>query len=128
VTEARRELGRAGEAAAQAYLRRRGVKILAANFRCAAGEIDLIGRDGDTIVFAEVKTRLSLAFGPPEMAVHIRKQRQIVRTAEWFLAERRLKDVSCRFDVLGITFPEADESPRIEWVRDAFPAEGLWVW
>ncbi len=128
MTEARRELGEAGEATAQAFLCRRGMKILATNFRCAAGEIDLIGREGNTIVFVEVKTRLSLAFGPPKMAVHIRKQRQIVRAAEWFLAERRLKDVPCRFDVLGVTFPEADESPRIEWVRDAFPAEGLWVW
>ncbi len=128
MTEARRALGEAGEATAQAFLRRRGVKILATNFRCAAGEIDLIGRDGDTIVFVEVKTRLSLAFGPPEMAVHIRKQRQIVRAAQWYLAERRMQDVSCRFDVLGVTFPEEDEAPRIAWVRDAFPAEGLWVW
>jgi putative endonuclease len=127
VSETRRELGEAGEAAAQAFLRQRGVKILAANFRCKAGEIDLVGQDGETVVFAEVKTRLSLAFGPPELAVHIRKQRQIVRTAEWFLAAKRLGDISCRFDVLAVTFPEEDEAPHIEWVRDAFPAEGLWV-
>lgn len=127
MSEARRELGQAGEAAARDFLRRRGLAILAANFRCAAGEIDLVGRDGETIVFVEVKTRLSLAFGPATLAVHFRKQRQIVRAAEWFLAERRLGDVPCRFDVLAVTFPEADEAPQIEWVRDAFPAEGLWV-
>lgn len=127
MSEARRELGEAGEAAAQAFLRRRGVRILAANFRCRAGEIDLIGQDGETVVFAEVKTRLSLAFGPPGLAVHLRKQRQIVRAAEWFLAAKRLGDVPCRFDVLAVTFPEEDEAPHIEWVRDAFPAEGLWV-
>jgi putative endonuclease len=61
------------------------------------------------------------------MAVHIRKQRQIIRAAQWYLAERKLPDLPCRFDVLGVTFPESDEEPRIEWVRDAFPAEGLWV-
>jgi putative endonuclease len=127
VTEARRALGQAGEAAARAFLERRGLTILAANYRCKAGEIDLIGLDGTTVVFA-VKTRLTLRFGPPETAVHIRKQRQIVRAAEWFLAERRLRDVPCRFDVLGVTFPEEDEVPEIAWVRDAFPAEGLWVW
>ena len=127
MSEARRELGQSGEAAASAFLQRRGMTILAANFRCAAGEIDLIGQENETVVFVEVKTRRSVAFGPPKLAVHLRKQRQIVRAAEWFLAARRLTDVPCRFDVLGVTFPEADEDPRIEWVRDAFPAEGLWV-
>ncbi|MBI4537827.1 MAG: YraN family protein [candidate division NC10 bacterium] len=128
MTEARRAVGRSGEDVAREFLERRGFTILAANFRCAAGEIDLIGRDSKTLVFVEVKSRTSDAFGPPKLAVHRRKQRQIVRAAEWFLAERRLTDVACRFDVLAVNFPEEDEPPRIEWVRDAFPAEGLWVW
>jgi putative endonuclease len=128
VTEARRTLGRKGEAAARAFLERRGVRILAANYTCAAGEIDLIGRERDAILFVEVKTRTSEAFGPPELAVTERKQRQIVRSAQWFLADQRFPEVACRFDVLAVTFTHDDERPRIHWVRDAFPAEGVRVW
>ncbi len=124
MTEARRALGQQGEAEARRYLERRGVRILAVNFSCTAGEIDLIGQDGDTLLFIEVKTRVSAAFGPPHLAVHRRKQRQIARAAQWFLAEKRLGEVDCRFDVLAVTFPEERTNPHIEWVRDAFPAEG----
>jgi putative endonuclease len=128
VTQARRALGQKGEAAARAYLERHGVRILAANYTCPAGEIDLVGQERDGILFIEVKTRTSAAFGPAQGAVHHRKQQQIVRTAEWFLAERRLRDVACRFDVVAVTVLDDGELPRIDWVRDAFPAEGVRVW
>ena len=128
VTEARRALGKLGEAAAAAYLQRNGVRILAANFACAAGEIDLIGREREALLFVEVKTRTSEAFGPPHLAVHQRKQRQIVRVAQWFLAERRMPETACRFDVVAVTFPPGEETPRIHWVRNAFPEEGVQVW
>jgi len=127
VTEARQALGKKGEAAARVYLERRGVHILAANYTCAAGEIDLIGREREALLFIEVKTRTSEAFGPPQLAVHQRKQRQIVRAAQWFLAERRVSDVACRFDVVAVTI-RGDERLQIHWVRDAFPAEGVRVW
>jgi putative endonuclease len=128
VSEARQALGKSGEAAARAYLERRGLRILAANFSCAAGEIDLVGRDRDTVVFIEVKTRRSDAFGPPQLAVHQRKQQQIVRAAQWFLAERQFPEVACRFDVLAVTFSKRADPPRIDWLQDAFPAEGVRVW
>jgi putative endonuclease len=128
VTATRQALGKKGERAARAFLERRGVRILAANYACAAGEIDLIGKERETILFVEVKTRTSAAFGPPQLAVHRRKQRQIVRAAEWFLSERRLPDVACRFDVLAVTYPRDEDAPAIQWVRDAFPAEGVRVW
>ena len=128
MTEARRALGKKGEAAARTYLERHGVRILVGNFACAAGEIDLIGQERDALLFIEVKTRTSDAFGPPHLAVHYRKQQQIVRTAQWFLAERRMPEVSCRFDVLAVTFAKGEEAPRIDWLRDAFPAEGVRVW
>ena len=127
VTEARQALGKKGEAAARAYLEQHGVRILAANYACAAGEIDLIGREREALLFIEVKTRTSDAFGPPQLAVHQRKQRQIVRAAQWFLAERRLSEVACRFDVVAVTVL-GDEVPHIHWLRDAFPAEGVRVW
>ena len=128
MTGRRQEVGRRGEEAARAFLKRRGVRILAENFTCAAGEIDLIGRDVDSLVFFEVKARTSEAFGPPHLAVHRRKQRQIVRAAQWYLAEQRIKDVACRFDVLAVTFLEEGGTAQVEWVRDAFPAEGEEVW
>ena len=128
MTDARQALGRKGETAARLHLERCGVRILAANYACAAGEIDLIGKEGDAILFVEVKTRTSEAFGPPHLAVHQRKQRQIVRVAQWFLAERRLHETACRFDVLAVTFLNDEVTPRIQWVRDAFPAEGVRVW
>ena len=127
MTEARQALGRKGEAAARAYLEQHGVRILAANYSCTAGEIDLIGREREALLFIEVKTRSSEAFGPPQLAVHQRKQRQIVRAAQWFLAERRLSEVACRFDVVAVTVL-GDGVPHIHWLRDAFPAEGVRVW
>ncbi len=128
VTDRRKAVGRQGEDAARAFLKRRGVRIIAENFTCAAGEIDLVGRDRGTLVFVEVKTRTSGAFGPPHLAVHRQKQRQIVRAAQWYLAEQRMADVACRFDVLAVTFPDDVGSPRIDWVQNAFPAEGEEVW
>jgi putative endonuclease len=124
----RQALGRQGEAAAREYLARRGIRILVENFACAAGEVDLIGREKDVLVFIEVKSRTSNAFGPPHLAVHRRKQRQIVRAAQWYLAEQRTPDAPSRFDVLAVTFPRAGGPPRIDWVKDAFPAEGVEVW
>ncbi len=128
MTLARQALGKKGEAAARTYLERHGVRIVEANYACAVGEIDLIGRERDALLFIEVKTRTSEAFGPPHLAVHERKQRQIVQTAQWFLAERRLADVACRFDVVAVTFARDGDLPRIQWLQDAFPAEGARVW
>ena len=124
----RKAVGRHGEAAARAFLERRGIRILAENFTCPAGELDLVGRERGTLVFIEVKTRTSDAFGPPHLTVHRKKQRQIVRAAQWYLAEQRRPDVACRFDVLAVTLPQDGGAPRIEWVKDAFPAEGQEVW
>jgi putative endonuclease len=128
VTGHRQALGRRGEAAAREYLTRRGVRILVENFTCAAGEVDLIGREKGVLVFIEVKARTSNAFGPPHLAVHRRKQRQIVRAAQWYLAEQRTPDAPSRFDVLAVTFRGDGSRPRIDWVKDAFPAEGVEVW
>ncbi len=128
MTDDRQELGRRGESAARAYLKRRGIRVLVANYACAAGEIDLIGQVPDTLIFFEVKTRTSGAFGPPHLAVHYRKQRQIVRAAQWYLAEQRIADVGCRFDVIAVTFAGDDKVPHIDWVQDAFPAEGVRLW
>lgn len=128
VTGHRQALGRQGETAARDYLTRRGIRILVENYTCAAGEVDLIGREKGVLVFIEVKARTSNTFGPPHLAVHRRKQRQIVRAAQWYLAEQRTPDAPSRFDVLAVTYRKDGRPPRIDWVKDAFPAEGVEVW
>jgi putative endonuclease len=104
---------------AAAFLRRRGYRIVERNFRCRAGEIDLIARDGDTLVFVEVRARASARFGAAIENVTVAKQRQVARVARWYLAQcREVAPPPCRFDVVGITGDE------VEHIRDAFYADG----
>lgn len=128
MTEARRRLGQRGEEVARAFLEARGVRIAEANFSCPAGELDLVGREGATLLFIEVKSRASKVEVSPQYAVHRRKQRQIARAAQWYLATRRLTDAACRFDVLAVTFRGAGAPPHVDWIRDAFPVEGVDLW
>ncbi len=107
--------GQTAEAAAAAYLVSEGLQLLASNYRCRMGEIDLILRDGDTVVFAEVRLRRSKAFGGAAESIDRRKQAHIVAAARHYLAGKRWPQ--CRFDVVLMD----DLGPsRIEWIRDAF--------
>jgi putative endonuclease len=99
----RNEVARRGEDAAAAFLTRIGMTVVERNWRCSAGEIDIIARDGDSLVFVEVKTRRSDRAGTGEEAVSPTKQRRIVRLAETYL--RSANDGTCdevRFDVVAI--------------------------
>jgi putative endonuclease len=98
----RSSIARRGEDAAADYLVRHDLTIIDRNWRCRAGEIDIVALDGKTIVFCEVKTRRSLAAGTPEEAVDRRKQRRIVRLAEHYLGRAGLEGVDARFDVIAI--------------------------
>jgi putative endonuclease len=95
-------VGRTGEEIALKYLRRKKYEIVETRFRFARGEIDIIARDRKTLVFVEVKMRMSDAFGRPEEAVTPGKQQQIRKVAQGYLLKRRLADVDCRFDVISI--------------------------
>ena len=92
--------GAAGEDAACRYLETKGLAIIARNYRRPCGEIDIIARDGQTLVFAEVKKRASGAFGGPLAAVTPAKQRKITLTAECYVKENAPKFDSIRFDVI----------------------------
>ena len=105
-------LGARGEQAAAAYLEGEGYQILYRNYRFGRGEIDLIAREGRTIVFVEVKTRSSNRYGEPEEAVTAGKVRRIRRIASAFLAERRIGECDCRFDVVAVMFEEGRASVR----------------
>ena len=116
-----RLLGRSGEREAAKFLRRKGMRILARNYRGPAGEIDLIARDGDTLVFVEVKTRRE---GVPAEAVTLEKQRNLTLTAMHFLRRYRALEVRSRFDIVAIVWPESTRSPAIEHIPNAFDAVG----
>ncbi len=112
------QLGKRGEDLAAKYLSDGGMEILARNFRAGHGEIDIIAKDGNSLVFIEVKSNMSQAFGPPETWVNRRKQENLIRVAEAWLEENQIEDVDCRFDVVAIHF--AEHPPRINHIRDAF--------
>lgn len=91
-----------------------GYEILEYNYRCRAGEIDLIARDGEYLVFCEVKYRSDRRKGSPLEAVGTGKRRTIFRCAMFYLTERRIEDVPCRFDVVGI------EGTKVTHIKNAF--------
>lgn len=118
MTEARLSLGAWGEAYAAGYLRRSGLKILHRNLRTPVGEIDIVARDRKTLVFVEVKTRQSRQFGSPQEAVGAHKQRQIIRTAQWYLAKHPAGKLQPRFDVLAVF--KAGDQVQVEHIVNAF--------
>ena len=123
----RKARGTRAEAAALEHLLRAGLHEVAANVGYRGGELDLVmldrsGRDGDTLVFVEVRYRQSRAYGGGAASVDSGKRRRLVHAAQLFLGEHReYAHVACRFDVV-----EADgdpQAPRITWLRDAFRAD-----
>ena len=119
--ENRRKTGKDMEDLAAAYLAERGVRILERNFRSREAEIDLVGAEGQTLVFIEVKARRSGSrSGCAAEAVGPAKQRKICRCADYYMYIKGIDPCmrSVRFDVLAIT---AGEKCGIEWIRDAFP-------
>jgi len=118
MTRERLSLGKKGEDLAIAQLRALKYKILERNFKCALGEIDIIAREKDTLVFVEVKTRRTRDFGGPAAAVNERKQRQLSRVALTYLNMKKLPQMPARFDVVAVEL--IPPAPRIEVLRDAF--------
>lgn len=113
-------LGDSGEAQAARFLRKQGYRILDRNHRNRVGELDLIARDRDRLVFVEVKTRSSKQAGHPAEAVDRTKQRQIVRTALAYLHERQLLESPVRFDVIAVLNDPDSKQVRIEHYQNAF--------
>jgi putative endonuclease len=114
--------GALGEDLAAAHLKKAGYVILERNYRCPVGEMDIVARDGDVLVFVEVKSRRSGTFGEPEESVGPGKQRRLTRISLQYLNQKRLHDEKCRFDVVSVRMDPS--GTRIEIFRDAF--DGLW--
>ncbi len=111
---ARQGLGRTGERLAAEELSRRGYHILEKNFRCSYGEIDLVAEDAQDLIFVEVKTRRGSAYGLPEEAVTLRKQRKIVQVASYYLDLHTCSERSWRIDVVAV---QLDRGGKPEEIR-----------
>lgn len=105
------------------FLRRQGYELVEKNFRCRAGEIDVVARRDRRLVFIEVKTRSGTFFGTPEEAVGRQKQKKLIRLAEWYIKEKKLKEPAVSFDVVSVLYDGVSE-PEIRLIRDAFEKDG----
>ncbi len=114
-------LGKTGEDLACRELRRRGYEILTRRYRTRLGELDIVARDGPTIVFIEVKTRTSTRFGSPSEAVTALKQRRIWLMATDYLQRQGWDRRPCRFDVIEVMIEEGSRA-RVEVIQSAFDA------
>ena len=119
----RTEFGKKGEELAARHLSSLGYEILEKNYRTKVGEIDVVAKDGGTLVFVEVKSRRDRSYGPPELKVDHRKRRQIARAAMLYLTRTRRTNWPCRFDVVAISNIPG-EGVGVEVIRDAFELDG----
>jgi putative endonuclease len=122
VSQARSDLGLQGERHAEEFLKRRGLKLIARRFATPVGEIDLVMRSAETIVFVEVKTQRDRTFKDPQEQVTTPKQRRLIRAARWFLERKRWTERPCRFDVVAVVLPESGMS-EVAHFPDAFVPE-----
>jgi putative endonuclease len=114
----RQKFGEKGEAIAVRQLKKKGYKIIETNYRTRLGEIDIIAKEKNTIVFVEVKTRRSVHFGNPKQAVTPLKQRKISMVALYYLKTTGQNDARARFDVVSIISNR--DKPQVEIIKDAF--------
>lgn len=122
MTKDTNRIGERGEDAAAAYLERAQMTIVERNWRCSAGEVDIVALDGETLVFCEVKTRRTKAKGTPDEAVTPAKRRRYARIAASYTQSAGLSDVSVRFDVISILVI-AEDRALLRHHRAAFVVE-----
>ncbi len=109
------------EELAASYLQQAGLRLLEQNYRCKAGEIDIICTQGEQLVFVEVRYRSNRNFGSAAASVDQRKQRKIIRAAQVYLQRKRhYQGRPCRFDVLAITPSESSNELDVQWLKNAF--------
>jgi len=122
LSKERISLGKHGEELASEFLESAGLRIIVRNYRNKTGEIDIIARDQETLVFVEVKTRKSLTYGQPYEAVSRKKQKQICRLALYYMTRNKHHDQAVRFDVISIVMT-SNENPKIEHLINCFEAD-----
>jgi putative endonuclease len=119
----RRATGVAYEQLAASYLQQFGLQLISSNYNCRLGEIDLIMREGSTLVFVEVRYRLRSDFVSPVISINTKKQQKLIRTAQVYLKHHNLTDaVPCRIDLIGITRCKLTGTLQYEWIKNAIQA------
>ena len=121
MTRDRLDLGKEGEELALKKIKRLGYKCVTRNYRCALGEVDLIARDGDCLVFIEIKTRKGKSLGYAKEAVDGRKRRQLSKVALAYMKSNNCSETKSRFDVVAINL--SDDKKEIEVIQNAFDLE-----
>jgi len=116
----RRSKGKEGENLAAQFLEKKGYSILERNYRFERGEIDLVAKEGQELVFVEVKSRHSQEYGAPEESVTPAKEAQLKKVAEGYLYEHNIENQSCRFDIVTITYQHG--TPVLRLIHNAFLA------
>lgn len=118
----RNSIGRQAEQMAEEYLAGHGLRVLARNYRCRGGELDLVMSDGQTLIFIEVRYRKHRQFGGAAASVDRRKQQRLILAAQHYLQRHGVGDKPCRFDVVALDANGADR-PHLQWFRNAFVLE-----
>ncbi|MGD9023130.1 MAG: YraN family protein [Deltaproteobacteria bacterium] len=118
VSDERCQTGKTGEALAVRALKKNGYRIIARNYRCKLGEIDIIAQDGEVLAFVEVKARRTDEFGGPKWALTPKKQRKVSMVALEYLRKTRQMGRRSRFDVVAVRL--ISERPDIEIIKNAF--------
>ena len=119
MTSPRQGLGRRGESLAAEKLTALGCTIVVRNYRCAAGEIDLIARQGEMWVFVEVRTRRGGKFGTPEESITPRKRQHLIAAAQNYLQDNQLADVAWRIDFVAVELSPRGELLRVDVIENA---------
>lgn len=119
----RKNMGAAGEEIASAYLRKMKYKILVSNFRTPFGEIDIVARHKDIMVFVEVKSRSTSSLGPPYLSITRAKQRHIIKNALFYLKSHRLMNANWRIDIVSVKLNYERKLECIELIENAVEDE-----
>ena len=123
MSDYRQKLGRWGEQLAAQRLEAKGYVLLDRNWRCPRGEIDLVARDGDVLVFVEVKTRRGRDYGTPEEALTGYKVKRLLELGQRYMLERDLEDVEWRVDLVAVELDRQGKLLRFEHIPNA-----VWAW
>jgi putative endonuclease len=115
----RKELGDIGEKLARNFIKKKGYKILDTNYRCREGEIDIIARKRDCLVFIEVRTKASIGFGSPEESVTFAKKEKLISSALTYMSEHRDLPESWRIDFIAVELDRDGKATRIELIENA---------
>jgi len=123
----RQEVGKLGEKLAQKFLKKRGYRIRETNFRCREGEIDIIARQADYLVFIEVRTKSNLDFGSPEESITQSKKEKLIAVALTYITTHQKLPPLWRIDVVALELDNKGKAKRIELIENAIEQESHFI-